>query len=282
MPNIGFFHPQIVHFVVAGMGLGIFFRWVSLSGKFRWTDQAATFLIVIGGIAAILAAQSGTDAHGVAERIPGAVTAVQEHERMGIVTRNILVALAALELLLLVPTLAKWQKPGRILAAIVGLLGGLGIYYTAAAGGVLVYSYAGGVGVRSGDTTDVNRLMMAALYNRASLSRTQKNDAGAAAGFAELAAKFPNDQTVQILAAESLIADTKDFAGATAVLARMGPPPDTARTYNRYQVARANAYLGAGKRDSCFESQRCDDDSNRKRRRVDGKRAEIVRGIQAS
>ncbi|MEA3245565.1 MAG: hypothetical protein U9Q74_05360, partial [Gemmatimonadota bacterium] len=52
MPNIAEFHPQIVHFVVAGAGLGIFFRWVSLTGRLRWTDGAATALILVGALAA--------------------------------------------------------------------------------------------------------------------------------------------------------------------------------------------------------------------------------------
>ena len=117
-------------------------------------------------------------------------------------------------------------------------------------GGELVYSYAGGVGTRSGDTTDVNNLVKAALYNRAALSRTQKNEAGAAAGFAELAAKFPEDQTIQIMGAESLVIDTKDYAGALTALAKIPQPADTARTYRRYLLAKVDAYIGAGKKDS--------------------------------
>lgn len=250
MPNIGFYHPQIVHFVIVGAGIGLFFRWVSLTGKVKWTDGAAVSLIVMGTIAAWASVQSGTDAHGVAERIPGAVRAVQVHEEEGIELRNLLSVIALLELALLVPALAKWRKYGLMATAALGVWGAFGIYETGKLGGELVYSYAGGIGTRSGDSTDINRLVMAATYDRAMLSRTQKNDAGAAAGFAELAAKFPEDKTVQIMNAESMITDKKDFAGATAALAKMGPPPDTARTYNRYQIARANAYFGAGKKDS--------------------------------
>lgn len=250
MPNIGLFHPQIVHFVIAGAGLGIFFRWVSLTGKFKWTDGAATALIVIGAVAAYFAVQSGTDAHGVTERIPGAVRAVQEHEEKGIELRNLLLVIGALELVFLVPAVAKWRKFGLIASAVAGLWGGWMIYETGQAGGVLVYSFAGGVGTRSGDTTDVNNLLKAAMYHRAALSRTQKNDAGAAAAFSELAAKFPEDQTAQIMGAESLTIDRKDYAGALVALAKIPMPADTARTYRRYQFARVDAYIGAGKKDS--------------------------------
>lgn len=55
MPDIALFHPQIVHFVIAGAGLGLLFRWISLTGKLKWTDGAATALLVIGAGAAVLA-----------------------------------------------------------------------------------------------------------------------------------------------------------------------------------------------------------------------------------
>ncbi len=250
MPNIAEFHPQIVHFVVAGAGLGIFFRWVSLTGRLRWTDAAAVALTVVGTLAAWAAVRSGTEAHGVVERIPGAVAAVQQHEESGEALRNILTGLAILELGLLVPALAPWRKWGRVAAALIGLWAAAGIYYAGHQGGELVYKYAGGVGTRSGDSTDVNRLVIAALYNRAILSRTQGNAAGAAAGFQDLAARFPQDETVQILAAESLIQDLKDYRGALAALSKIPVPPDTARAWLRYQLARADAYLGAGAKDS--------------------------------
>jgi uncharacterized membrane protein len=250
MPNIAVFHPQIVHFVVAGALLGILFRWVSLTGKLKWTDGAATALIVIGAAAAWFAVRSGVDAHGVAERIPGAVQAVQHHEEEGIELRNLLIALAALELVILVPQLAKRRKYGRFTAALLGVWGVGLIYETGEAGGKLVYSYAGGVGTRSGDSTDVNNLLKAGLYHRAALSRTQKNDSGAAAAYAELAAKFPEDATAQIMGVESLILDRKDYVGAQVALAKIPMPPDTARNYRRYQIARADAYIGMGHRDS--------------------------------
>jgi uncharacterized membrane protein len=250
MPNIAEFHPQIVHFVIAGARLGILFRWLSLTGRLKWTDGAATALIVIGAISAWFAVRSGVEAHGVAERVPGAVRAVQVHEEEGIELRNLLIVLASLELILLVPALAKVRKYGLVLAALVGLWVGYEIYSTGKAGGELVYSFAGGVGTRSGDTTDVNRALIAAMYHRASLSRTQKNDSAAAAEFAQLAARFPQDQTAQIMGAESLILDRKDIAAAQIALSKIPAPPDTARNYRRYQLARADVYIGLGKKDS--------------------------------
>ena len=250
MPNLGYFHPQIVHFVIAGAGLGIFFRWLSLTGKLTWTNGAATALILLGTVAAWFAVTSGADAHGAAERIPGVARAVQLHEDAGQDTRNVLLLIAALELAALVPALGKWKKMILVGSAIVGVGGAYEIYDVGRLGGELVYAYAGGVGIRSGDSTDVNRLLLAAMYDRAQLDRTQKNALGAAQAFAELAAKFPNDVTVQLLQVESLMQDKQDFTGALAGLARIPTPPDSARMYTRYEMDRADALVGAGQKDA--------------------------------
>ena len=74
------YRPQIVHFAIALLVTGVVFRLVSLSGKLAFTNPSALVLILAGTVAAVLAAKSGTEAHGPVERIPGARAAVQEHE----------------------------------------------------------------------------------------------------------------------------------------------------------------------------------------------------------
>jgi uncharacterized membrane protein len=250
MPNLGYFHPQIVHFVIAGAGLGIFFRWLSLTGKFTWSNGAATALILIGTIAAWFAVTSGADAHGVAERIPGVARAVQLHEDAGHDVRNVLLFIALIEVAALVPALVKWRHLLLAASAIIGLGGAYELYEVGRLGGELVYSYAGGVGIRSGDSTDVNRLVLAAMYDRAQLDRAQKNAEGAARAFADLAAKYPADQSIQLLAVESLLQDKQDYPGALAALERLPAPADSDRTRTRYDLDRADALAGAGQKDS--------------------------------
>jgi uncharacterized membrane protein len=250
MPNLGYYHPQIVHFVIAGAGLGILFRWLSFTGKVAWADGAASALILLGTAAAWFAVMSGADAHGAAERIPGVAQAVQLHEDAGHDARNVLLVIAVLELGALVPALGKWRRMILVGSAIIGVGGAYEIYNVGRLGGELVYAYAGGVGIRSGDSTDVNRLVLAAMYDRAQLDRTQKNADGAARTFAALAAQFPNDQSVQLLAVESLLQDKQDFAGALAALARIPAPPDSDRTRMRYDMDRADALAGTGQKDS--------------------------------
>ncbi|MFI5231352.1 MAG: tetratricopeptide repeat protein [Gemmatimonadales bacterium] len=250
MPNIGYFHPEIVHFVIAGAGLGIFFRWLSLTGKLQWTNGAATALILIGAVAAWFAVQSGSDAHGAVERIPGVARAVQLHEDAGHDARNVLLLLAAFELVALVPALAKWRRFILAASAAIGVVGAYEIYNVGHLGGEIVYAYSGGVGIRSGDSTDVNRMVLAAMYDRAQLYRAQKNTEGAADAFAKLAAQFPADQSVQLLGVESLLQDKKDYAAALAALKRIPAPGDSDRTRTRYETDRADAFVGAGQTDS--------------------------------
>src|ERR1044072_9306661 len=94
MPNLGVYHPIIVHFALALPIPGVVFRWISLSGRAVFTGPAAATLILLGTAAAVLAVQSGTDAHGPVERIPGVRQAVQEHEEAGEWARNVFLVVA--------------------------------------------------------------------------------------------------------------------------------------------------------------------------------------------
>ena len=137
-PDIGVFHPQIVHFVIALLMVGVAFRLISLTGKAQFTGAAALTLILIGTGAAVLAVKSGEDAHGPAERVPGARDAVVEHEEWGERTRNLFLVVAALELLAL--GLSDRRRRAVLVASgIVGLGGMFVLYETAEHGGDLVY-----------------------------------------------------------------------------------------------------------------------------------------------
>src|SRR2546427_7722854 len=121
----------------------------------------------------VLAVQSGTAAHGPVERVPGARAAVMEHEEWGQRTRNIFLIVAALELVALVPRVSRWRKGMLTASGVVGLMGAASLYEAAEHGGDLVYGYAGGVGIRSGDPADVARLLVAGLYQQGMLDRRQ-------------------------------------------------------------------------------------------------------------
>src|SRR6266545_8386482 len=98
MPNIGAYHPVIVHFAIALLIIGVIFRWVSLTGRAPFTAPAAATLLILGAAAAFLAVHSGTDAHGPVERIPGVRQAVMDHEDAGHWARSVFVLDAVLEI----------------------------------------------------------------------------------------------------------------------------------------------------------------------------------------
>jgi uncharacterized membrane protein len=252
MPSLAAFHPAIVHFAVAFLLIGVIFRWVSLSGRAAFTGPAAATLLLLGTFAAAAAAQSGLDAHGPVERVPGARQAVVDHEDAGIWARNVFLIVALLELVALATRRRNLNAARGALwgSAIVGVFGLAALYKAGNRGGDLVYRYAGGVGIRYGDTADVTRVYLASLFHLAQQARTQHDSARAAELFAELARRFPQDTTVRFLAIESLVRDKGDGRAALGQLQQMNVPPEDRRLRQRYGMLKADAFIAAGRVDS--------------------------------
>jgi len=79
MPNIGFYHPIVIHFAIGLLTIGILFRWMSLMGRAAFTGPAAAALILLATVAVVVAAQSGEDAHVAVEAVPSIEGAVRAH-----------------------------------------------------------------------------------------------------------------------------------------------------------------------------------------------------------
>lgn len=254
MPNLAYFHPQVVHFAIVLLLVGVAFRIVSLTRWFRFSNPAATTLLLFGTAAAVVAVKTGTDAHGPVERIPGARAAVIEHEEYGESARNVFLGVALIELIALglarKPSLARYVKGAHVASALVGVFGAIPLYEAAEHGGELVYNYAGGPGLRSGDPADVERLLLAGLYSQSRIDRQENRPADAAALVAEMAKRFPDDTNVKFLRAESLLRDVKDYQGALLELDRIGVAPTDARLAPRVANMKADIYLAMGQRDS--------------------------------
>jgi len=252
MPDIGIYHPAIVHFAVALLVAGAIFRWISLSGRAAFTGPAAATLLLAGTLAAAAAVHSGLDAHGPVERIPGARQAVVDHEEAGKWARNVFLIVALLEVIALATRRRSLNVARGALwgSAVVSVFGLAALYKTGNRGADLVYRYAGGVGTRYGDTADVNRLYLAALYQSAQQARNQHDSARAAQLFGQLWRQYPNDTTVRFLFIESLVRDKDDGRLALRALANFKVPPDDRRLRLRYGFLKADAYLAAGKPDS--------------------------------
>lgn len=250
MPNIAPFHPQLVHFVLALGCVGICLRILSLFGRGAWLNPAAAMLIILSAGASVFAAESGVDAHGPAERVPGAREAVQVHEDWGNKSRNILIVLAGLEMLVLIWSHHKAGKVLRVVSAGTGLVAGFFLYEAGEHGGELVYSYAGGVGLRSGDPADLSNLLVAALYHNARMARDSGRAEDAARLTDELARVRPDDPIVKFLVVESKLRDRKDPEGALTDLRMIQVAADDARLAPRHGMLTAQAHVAAGNSDS--------------------------------
>lgn len=256
MPNLAQFHPQVVHFVVALLLLGSGLRLLScfVLDRWRWISHSATMLLLLGALSAVVAVKSGVDAHGPVERIPGTRDLVVEHEEYGESTRNVFLAVAAVEILALVLRRREaTRKYARyaVYASCAGCLFGLVPLYEAAEhGGELVYSYGGGPGLRTGDPKDTERLLLAGLYNQSRVDRREQRFAQSQALVKEMVTRWPADTAIRFLWAESLLLDAKDNAAAVRVLDSISVADTDARNRVRKATLKADAFIAMGNRDS--------------------------------
>jgi uncharacterized membrane protein len=249
---MGAFHPQVVHFAVALLVVGVGFRLVSLLGRPAWIGPAAAALLLGGTLATFAAVKSGDDAHGPVERIPGVRSVVVEHEEWAHQTRNVFGAVALLELIALALRKSPKAKLAHAAVAVVGLFGVYSLYRTGEHGGELVYAYAGGPGIRSGDPQDVGRLLLAGLYHQAQLDRKAGKAAEAAQLIDEAARRFGSSPEVQLLQIESRLVDRKDAAGALQALTALQVPAGSAPLQTRAAMLKADALLADGRRDDAI------------------------------
>jgi uncharacterized membrane protein len=251
MPDIAAFHPQIVHFVIGTLIVGVLFRWISLTGKAAFTGPAAATLLLLGAVAAYAAAESGSQAHDKAERIPGVRAAVQAHEDAGEWARDVFLVVGGLEIIgLFLTRRERWRRYVEIGSAVVGLAGVAALYKAADRGGNLVYSYVGGPGLRTGDTADVHHLLTAGLFEEAMVARNAGRSAEADSLITELARRNPGSVDVQLVAAQSLMTDRKDARAALAALDRIVVPDSQAPLRMRIAFTRADVFAAAGMKDS--------------------------------
>ncbi len=251
MPDIGVFHPQITEFAVAFLFAGVVARWISLTGKLQWTRPGAATLLILGAIAAVLAVRSGLDAHELAERVPGIGGAVNAHEDAGEWARDVFLVVGALEIVAL--ALVKrpaWRRWAEVASAVVGIAGAAALYKAADRGGDLVFNYAGGVGVRSGDTADVGHLLTAGLFEQAVAARKASRHGEADTLLTLLDRLHPTDPQVEMAYAQSLLQDRNDPRSALAVLDGIRVPDSLGFMKARVAFAKVDVFQAAGMVDS--------------------------------
>jgi hypothetical protein len=107
----------------------------------------------------------------------------------------------------------------------------------------VVFSYAGGVGTRSGDPADVGRLLLAALYQQSTLDRAEGRREDAARLTELLAARFPEQLEVQLMLAESQLEDRQNAEAAIDTLDRLELHGKASLPRLRHGVLRLDALL---------------------------------------
>ena len=247
---MGALHPQVVHFTIVLAIIGVAFRLVSLLGKPAFASPAATTLLLLAALSSVVSVRSGTAAHGPVERAPGARPAVMEHEEWGERTQATLLIVVGIELLGL--ALRKFSKVRYVhgLAAVAGVAAVFCVYEAGEHGGELVYAYAGGVGIRSGDPKDVERLLLAGYYHQALADRAAGRAEQAGALISAAAARFPSDPEVRMLAADSLLKDQKNPQAALDVLAAIQVPADNRFMAFQRANLQADAYEALGQKEA--------------------------------
>lgn len=247
-------HPQIVHFTIVLTIVGVAFRLASLVRRSSWFDPAARTLLILAALTAVVSVRTGTAAHGPVERVPGSRPAVQEHEEAGERAQYILIALGLLELAGLAMRESKRANIVNAAAAVVGLAAVFGVYEAGKHGGELVYAYAGGVGIRSGDPKDVENLLLAGEYHQAMTDRAAGRSQEASDLIATAAKQFSSNPEVKLLAAESLIVDQKNPQAALDALTQIQLPEGNRILGFRKATLMADAYEAAGQKDQAIQA----------------------------
>ena len=249
---MGSLHPQVVHFAIALLFVGVLFRAASWLGRPAFLSPAATSLLTLGTVAAVVAAYTGDVAHGPVEQMPGLRPAVEDHEFWGSWARNIFLVVLVAELVALALRNSPKARYALMTSTAVGVLGLGALYEAGEHGGEIVYGYAGGVGTRSGNPQDVGHLLRAGLYQQAIADRMAGRADGAAALLDIAAQRFPDDVEVQLARAESLLLDRKNATAALDALRSIMPPADNRAVRIRHGMLTADGLVAAGQREGAI------------------------------
>jgi uncharacterized membrane protein len=245
-------HPQVVHFAIALLIVGVLFRALSLLGRPAFIGPAAATLLLLGTVAAVVSAYTGDAAHQPIEQMPGLRPAVQAHEEWGERTRNIFVVVLLIEAVALAMRNSAKSRYALIASTVIGVIGLGALYEAGEHGGAIVYAYAGGVGTRSGDPQDVGHLLRAGLYQQALADRTAGRAESAATLLDIAAQRFPGDMEVQLARAESLLLDRRNPGAAIELLQGIKPPADNRPLRVRHALLTADALEAAGQREGAI------------------------------
>lgn len=276
MMDLGYWHPVVVHFVIAWLVAGVVLRALSFTQRAHFSSPVAPLFLILGALLSYLALESGESASGAVEKLPWAADALDSHESWGEWTVRLFVVVGALEAVGLFLKRRDRERPVLLASAGLGVVGLVCLLLTANKGGTVVYSYAGGVGLRTREAGDRDRLFLAGAFNLLEADRTDGRPGDAARLLEEMVRRYPGDLDVQLLVAESKLVDLQDPAAALEVLGRITVPNEERRLRLRHGLLLVDALFKKGQREAAtaaLQSLRAefpDDPEVRKRLQVAG------------
>ena len=162
---------------------------------------------------------------------------------------RLFLVLAALEAVALVLQRRNKERLALLASTGLGVLALVGLLVTANKGGTVVYSFAGGVGLRSKQAVDRDRLFLAGAFNLLEADRKDGRPGDAARLLEEMLRRYPGDLDVQLLVAESKLLDLQDPAAALEVLGRITVPKQDRRLRLRHGLLLVDSLFKKGPRE---------------------------------
>jgi uncharacterized membrane protein len=274
--DLGYWHPVVVHFVIAWLVAGVLLRALSLTGRAPVSAKAASLFLVLGAVLALAAWWTGEAASGPVLRVPWAADAVASHRSWGEWTVRLFFVVGVVEVVAFLLRGRARERAVHVASAVLGALGLVLLVTTANKGETVVYSYAGGVGFRSADPADRDRLFLAGAFHLLDADRKDGRPGDAARLLEEMARRYPADLDVQLLVAESRLVDMKDAGAALEVLGRISVPKEHRRLRHRHGLLMVDALFKKGQREGAMAALQTlrtefpDDEDVRKRMQAAG------------
>ncbi len=252
MMDLGYWHPVVVHFVIAWLVAGVILRGLSLLGRAPFSSQAASLFLILGALLALLAWWTGEAASVPVVRIPWAADAVASHMFWGEWTVRLFFVIGILEAVAFFLGGRRQERSVLLASAGLGVLGLVLLVTTANKGGTVVYSFAGGVGMRSADAADRDHVFLAGAFHLLDADRKDGRPGDAARLLEEMSRRYPSDLDVQLLVAESRLVDLKDAGAALEVLGRVSVPKEHRRLRLRHGLLMVDALFKKGQREGAM------------------------------
>jgi uncharacterized membrane protein len=252
MMDLGYWHPVVVHFVIAWLVAGVILRGLSFLARAPVASQAASLFLVVGALLALLAWWTGEAASAAVLRIPWAADAVVSHQFWGEWTVRLFFVVGLLEAVAFFLRGRRQEDSVLLASAGLGALGLVLLVTTANKGETVVYSYAGGVGLRSSDAADRDHVFLTGAFHVLDADRKDGRPGDAARLLEEMARRYPSDLDVQLLVAESRLVDLKDAGAALEVLGRISIPKEQRRLRLRHGCLMVDALFKKGQREAAM------------------------------